>query len=56
LTIDRTILVLVDHAKHDEARKSLHGRLAIVRHLFEKAQAQEEPTLNVDAKARQVEP
>jgi hypothetical protein len=53
LTIDRTILILINYAKHDEARKILHGRLAIVQRLFEKTQTQKKSTLSVDVEAKQ---
>jgi len=53
LTIDRTILVLVDYAKHNEAKEFLHERLAIVQHLLKKTQTQEKSTLSVNAKIKQ---
>jgi len=55
LTINRTILVLVDYAKYNKTKELLHRCLAIVQRFFEKAQAQEEFVSSINAKIKQTE-
>jgi len=55
LTINRTILVLVNYAKYDETRELLYKCLAIVRHFLEKAQTQKKFASSINTKIEQIE-